>query len=140
MNTFRLCNLGHFAGEFAITTDKVTYSIGDRIQVRQTGDMYQTAITVTNPRSGREMPVFALPVIVDFPCPEGAVEAELRSVPTLTFQHWLHCLSKENYVEVSPLKMSSGGFDWYVPVVDDWVISMHGRVTAPARAHERVRK
>ncbi len=138
MNTLRLCNRGHFAGKFAITTDTVTYSIGDRIQVRQTGDMYQTGVTITDSRPLRGIPIFALPLLVNFCCPQGALEVELQGPSSRTFQHWMHCLNREDYVEVLSLKMTSGRYDWYVPVIDGWIYMMTGRARAPAWAYRRV--
>lgn len=122
MNTFRLCSRGYFAGEFIITTDAVTYSIGGCIQVKQTGDLYQTAITITDPRSGGDLPIFALPLLVDFGCPGGALEVELQAIPGRSFQHWLHCLSKEDYVEVVPVKMTFSGHVWYAPNINGRVL------------------
>lgn len=141
MNTFRLSSRGHFAGEFLITTDAMTYSIGNYVEVKALADHpLKTDKTVLSLRGDREIPIYVFPLLVKPVCQEGILEVELQSVPSRTYIHWVDCLNKDTFSVVMSSKHTNRKYSWYTPKIDGWVMAMLGRERAQITTNRGVAK
>lgn len=136
-NRFRLCGRpGLFEGEFVVTNDRRSFSIGDYIEVFLKDQPYPTGETVLwRSQSGRDrlLPIIAFPLRVVECCHVAEIDVVLHSVTiTYAFRHWMRCLNVGIISVVVPFKYQHRERTWYMPKIDGWVPSINGRVKAPS--------
>jgi len=136
-NHLRLCGQpGLFEGEFVVTNDRRSFSIGDYIEVFLKEQPYPTGETALCRK--RRLPVVAFPLRVVECCLVDEIDVILHSVALTTFQHWKRCLDVGKISVVMPFKYQHREHTWYMPKIDGWIPSMHGRVQAPSPKNQSI--
>ena len=136
-NLLRLCGQrGLFRGEFVVTNNQCSFSIGDYIEVLLKDQPFNTGKTARCRRVDdtiRELPIIAFPLRVIECYHVDEIDVVLHSVAsTRTFRHWMDCLDVGKISVVMPFQYQHRELIWYMPKIDGWVPGMYGRVRAPS--------
>jgi len=123
----RICHEGFFAGEFIITDEYKTFSIGNYIEVYLKGPPYDTGKTILN-GSDKEVSIIALPLVIMECCHTDRIEVILELPVCRSLKHWIKCLEIDKISVVTPYKFQYRNHIWYWPKIDGWIPGLYRKV------------
>ncbi len=116
MNKLRLISKGFFAGQFIVTTNTESFSIGDYIEVNSLQIPYI------------ENRIWCFPLLITFSSMSEEMEVKLLIPSGRQQQHWKECLKVGTSNVVRPAKFEFKKFVGYMPVINGWRPGMFGKV------------
>ncbi len=112
MNYFRIKQTGFFAGDFVITDEECSFSIGNYVEVLLRGELYDTGETFLSLRHG-EVSIMAFPLILI----GNGINVIWRLPVGRILQHCLDCLT-DGVNTVMPVKHEYKNWTWYTPKIN----------------------
>jgi len=122
---------GLFAGEFVITNQQRSFSIGDYIEVVLREQPYTTEGTVKD-LYDVEKPIIVFPLTVVESCLNIGIDVVLRRPVGPISQLLFDCLVVGKMSIITTFKMQHCRCTWYVPKIDGWVPGLFGKTQAPS--------
>ena len=127
MNHLKLQSRGLFEGEFVVTTENCSFSIGEYIEVVLREPPHPTGDIALGPDGKGQRIIDFLLTIVEC-CHIDEIEATLRIVTGASCSHWSDCLEVGKVSVVTPYKYWCRDFIWYMPKIDGWIKGAFGKV------------
>jgi len=114
MIRLRLQSQGFFGGQFILTDENKTWSIGDCIKVTLLDDVYDSGEKLDTPRG--KLSISAFPLAVLFVA--EVVQAILMLPIGVAAKHWFDCLVVGQIHTVKPRIYEYREHVWYYPEID----------------------
>lgn len=122
---FTLQSRGYFAGQFVVSDDTSSRSIGDYIEVTLKDQPFRSGETDIR---GKMEPIFTFSLRVEFSCMAEPFDVDLRMLAGRSAKHWYECLEVGKTSVVIAERREYGTHVWYMPEIDGWKVGMFGKV------------
>jgi len=139
MNNLKLCQQGFFAGEFVITNEQCSFSIGDYIELYLKEAPYVTGETFLD-LNGKKIHIIAFHLVITQYCYDTEIEVIMKKPVGISLRHWAECLEVGKISVVIPFKYEFSKYIWYIPKIDGWIPGMFGKVKAPQRLNYELKE
>ena len=117
MNKLRLLHKGYWAGDFVVTTEDCSFSIGDYIEVILTEKAHIIDEVIKGFR-GEDLHIAAFPLTITECCHSDEIKVILQSVMGVACRHWYTCLEVGQKSMVVSNKYETNFHTWYMPKID----------------------